>query len=115
MAQKDPQWPTITPNGPKMTPGFTHFFQELCEPISLSLERALSSEIGSQEPCSAHHAVVAWQHFMLLWFVLLLIILLLLQLRARFYPEEEGEGFVVAVVVGANQWLANIHERPFAS
>ena len=33
---------------------------------SLSLECALSSEIGSQDPCSAHHAVVAWQHFMLL-------------------------------------------------
>ena len=26
----------------------------------------MSSEIGSQDPCSAHHAIVAWQHFMLL-------------------------------------------------
>ena len=41
--------------------------QKLCEPISLSLERALSSETGSQDPCSAHHAVAAWEHFMLLW------------------------------------------------
>ena len=37
-----------------------------CEPISLSLERALSSETGSQDPCLAHHAVVAWEHFVLL-------------------------------------------------
>ena len=65
--ENDPKWPTITPNGPKMTPGFTYFFQELCEPISLSLERALSSEIGSQDPCSARNAVPAFQHFMLLW------------------------------------------------
>ena len=64
--KNDPKWPTITPNGPKMTPGFTHFFQELCEPISLSLERALSSEIGSQDPCSARSAAPALQHFMLL-------------------------------------------------
>ena len=26
----------------------------------------LSSETGSQDPCSARHAVTAWQHFMLL-------------------------------------------------
>ena len=35
--------------------------------VSQSLERALSSETGSQDPCSARHAVTAWQHFMLLW------------------------------------------------
>ena len=26
MAQNDPKWPKMTSNGPKMTPGFTHFF-----------------------------------------------------------------------------------------
>ena len=52
MAHNYPKWPKNE--------------QELCEPISLSLERALSSETGSQDPCSAHHAVVAWKHFMLL-------------------------------------------------
>ena len=41
--------------------------QELCEPISLSLERALGSEIGSQDPCSARSAAPALQRFMLLW------------------------------------------------
>ena len=52
MAHNYPKWPKNE--------------QELCEPISLSLERALSSEIGSQDPCSARSAAPALQHFMLL-------------------------------------------------
>ena len=71
------EWPKMIQSGPKMTqngPQLPQMAQKwrpdlrtFCEPISLSLERALSSEIGSQDPCSAHHAVVAWEHFMLLW------------------------------------------------
>ena len=38
--------------------------------LSLSLERALSSEIGSQDPCSARSAAPELQHFMLLCLIL---------------------------------------------
>ena len=39
------------------------------EPFEPSLSRMwpFSWEIGSQDPCSARHAVAAWQHFLLLW------------------------------------------------
>ena len=75
------EWPKMIQSGPKMTqngpqlpqmaqkwrPDLRTFSKSfVSQSLSLSLERALSSEIGSQDPCSAHHAVVAWQHFMLL-------------------------------------------------
>ena len=67
MTQNDPKWPKNDPKWPTITPKWPKNEQELCEPISLSLERALSSEIGSQDPCSARSAAPALQHFMLLW------------------------------------------------
>ena len=61
MAQKLPQM------AQKWRPDLRTFSKSfVSQSLSLSLERALSSEIGSQDPCSAHHAVAAWQHFMLL-------------------------------------------------
>ena len=88
VAQIWPKWPKMAQNGPRMTqsgPKMTQNGPQLPQMAqkwrpdlrtfsksfvsqSLSLERALSSEIGSQDPCLAHHAVAAWQHLMLLWF-----------------------------------------------
>ena len=99
--ENDPKWPTITPNGPKMTAGFTHFFQEHCEPISLSLERALSSEIGSQDPCSARSATPALQHFMLLWHGAVFAILAIFSTRG----VGGGLGDGVRLCIELRRWL----------
>ena len=66
MTQNDPKRPKNGPQLPQMAKNDARIYA-LFVSQSLSLERALSSEIGSQDPCSAHHAVVAWEHFMLLW------------------------------------------------
>ena len=71
--------------------------QKLCEPISLSLERALSSETGSQDPCSARHAVAAWQHFMLLWSRDILVNNTWIGIDCSTREYEEGESGSVGV------------------